>query len=134
MQKQACFSGSLRSFFFTRAGCCSARVLTEAIANKCRVILVKDHGVYFLAEFGESTPEGEQKLLSYALGCNPNVDPFDDWWECANRELGGDDFGEFLDPHNAVFTQILNSEDDLELFVTPTHLSMQAVQASTIRK
>ena len=27
-------------------------VLAEAEANKCRVVLVKDHGVYFLAERG----------------------------------------------------------------------------------
>ncbi len=45
-------------------------VLTEAEANKCRVVLVKDHGVYFLAERGERTPEGRQKLLAYAIGCN----------------------------------------------------------------
>ncbi|TWR41707.1 DUF3085 domain-containing protein [Xanthomonas vasicola] len=33
-------------------------VLTEAIANQCRVILVKDQGVYFLAEHGERRPGG----------------------------------------------------------------------------
>lgn len=54
-------------------------VLAEAEANKCRVVLVKDHGVYFLAERGERTPEGRQKLLAYAIGCNPDFDPFDDW-------------------------------------------------------
>lgn len=32
-------------------------VLAEALANRCRVILVKDHGVYFLAERGERRPE-----------------------------------------------------------------------------
>ncbi len=55
---------------------------------------VKDHGVYFLAERGERTPEGRQKLLAYAIGCNPDIDPFDDWWERARAELGGDDFAE----------------------------------------
>ena len=33
-------------------------VLAEAIANQCRVILVKDHGVYFLAERGERRSDG----------------------------------------------------------------------------
>ena len=69
-------------------------VLAETEANKCRVVLVKDHGVYFLAERGERTSEGRQKLLAYAIGCNPDIDPFDDWWERARTELGGDDFAE----------------------------------------
>ncbi len=80
-------------------------VLAEAVANQCQVILVKDQGVYFLAERGERTPERSQKLLAYAVGCNPAIDPFDDWWELARIELGG---------------------DDLELSTT-THLSLQVV-------
>ncbi|VCX92464.1 hypothetical protein BANRA_03397 [Pseudomonas aeruginosa] len=39
-------------------------VLTEAIASQCRVILVKDQGVYFLAEQGERRPDGRVKLLA----------------------------------------------------------------------
>lgn len=102
-------------------------VLAEAIAREGRVILAKDQGVYFLAEFGERTPEGRRKLLAYAVGCNPDTDPFDDWWELANAELGGDDFGEFFDSQEPVFTHILNSEDDLQLSATPTHLSLEAI-------
>ncbi|SUD31415.1 Protein of uncharacterised function (DUF3085) [Pseudomonas fluorescens] len=105
-------------------------VLAEAVARKGRVILAKDHGVYFLAEFGKRTPEGRHKLLAYAVGCNPDIDPFDDWWELARTELGGDDFGEFFDPQDGVFTRILNSEDDLELSASPTHVSLQAVPPS----
>ncbi|MGK8436744.1 DUF3085 domain-containing protein [Ectopseudomonas hydrolytica] len=103
-------------------------VLAEAVANRCHVILVKDQGVYFLAEHGERRPEdGRVKLLAYAVGCNPDVDPFDDWWELARVELGGDDFGEHLDPTSSVFARILNSEDDLELSATATHLSFKPV-------
>lgn len=58
-------------------------VLTEAIANQCRIVLVKDQGVYFLAERGERRPDGRQQLLAYAVGCNPDTDPFDDWWHLA---------------------------------------------------
>jgi len=36
-------------------------VLAEAVANQCRVILVKDHGVYFLAERGERRPDGHDQ-------------------------------------------------------------------------
>jgi len=102
-------------------------VLAEAVANQCQVILVKDQGVYFLAERGERTPERSQKLLAYAVGCNPAIDPFDDWWELARIELGGDDFGEFFDPKEGVFARILKSGDDLELSATTTHLSLQVV-------
>ena len=72
-------------------------VLAEAAANQCRVILVKDQGVYFMAERGESRPDGRRKTMAYAVGCNPDVDAFDDWWELARAEFGGDDFGEFFD-------------------------------------
>ena len=100
-------------------------VLAEAIANQCRVALAKDQGVYFLAERGERRPDGRVKLLAYAVGCNPDTDPFDDWWELARTELGGDDFGEFLDPKEGVFARILHSTDDLMLSATPTHLSLE---------
>ena len=58
-------------------------VLVEAVANQCRVVLAKDQGVYFLAERGERRPDGRVKLLAYAVGCDPETDPFDDWWELA---------------------------------------------------
>lgn len=90
-------------------------VLTEALANQCRVILVKDQGVYFMAECGERRPDGRRKTIVYAVGCNPDADPFDDWWELARAEFGGDDFGEFFDPEEPVFARIQHSEDDLEV-------------------
>ena len=43
-------------------------VLTEAIANQCRIVLVKDQGVYLLAERGARRPDGRQQLLAYAVG------------------------------------------------------------------
>lgn len=105
-------------------------VLTEAIANKCSVILVKDQGVYFLSEHGDRRPDGRVKLLAYAVGCNPDTDPFDDWWELAGTELGGDDFGEFFDPNDGVFARILHSTDDLMLSATATHLSLEAIPSA----
>ncbi len=101
-------------------------VLAEAVVNQCRVILVKDQGLYFLVERAERRPDGRQKLIAYADGCNPDVDAFDDWWELASAEFGGDDFGEFFDPHDGVFTLILSGEGDLEVSATATHLLLQA--------
>lgn len=102
-------------------------VLAEAAANRCHVVLVKDQGVYFLAERGERRPDGRQKLVAYAVGCNPDVDPFNAWWEQARVELGGDDFAEYFDPQDRLFARIQSSEDDLELSATQTHLSLQTV-------
>lgn len=102
-------------------------VLAEAVANQCRVVLAKDQGVYFLAERGERRPDGRQALIAYAVGCNPDIDPFDDWWELALAELGGDDFGEHFDPRAKVFMYILNSEDDLELSARATYLFLKRV-------
>ena len=105
-------------------------IIAEALTNRCRIILVKDHGVYFMAERGEHRPDGRQKLIAYAVGCNPDVDPFDTWWDRARIEFGGDDFGEFLDIGDSVFMRILNSQDDLEVSATATHLSFQVVPAT----
>lgn len=43
-------------------------VLAEAVVNQCHVVLVKDQGVYFLAERGEHGPDGRQTLIAYAVG------------------------------------------------------------------
>lgn len=106
-------------------------VLTEAIANQCRVILVKDQGVYWLAEHGERLASHRQKWIAYAVGCNPDVDAFDDWWPLGRDELGGDDFGEHFDPKMKVFKQILDSKDDLLLTASETHLTLEAVRAKS---
>ena len=79
--------------------------------------------MYFLAERGERRPDGRQQLLAYAVGCNPDTDPFDDWWHLAGRELGGDDFAEYFDPKDGLFTRLLHSADDLVQSATATHLS-----------
>ena len=81
--------------------------------------------MYFLAERGERRPDGRQALLAYAVGCNPDTDPFDDWWHLAGRELGGDDFAEYFDPKDGLFTRLQHSADDLVLSATATHLSQQ---------
>jgi hypothetical protein len=101
-------------------------VLVEALTNQCRLILVKDRGVYFMSEKGERRADGRWKRIAYAVGCNPEVDPFDDWWHRANSAFGGDDFGEFLDPREGVFAHLLQSEDDLRVSATATHLNLQA--------
>ena len=77
-------------------------VLAEAVANQCRITLVKDQGVYFLAERGERRLDGRHKTIAYAAGCNPDVDALDDWWELARAEFCNDDFREYFDPQEGV--------------------------------
>src|SRR3546814_17328253 len=105
-------------------------VLAEAVANQCRVVLAKDQGVYFLAEQGARRPDGRVKLLAYAVGCNQDTDPFNDRWELAHAELGGDDFGEFFDQKEGVFARILHGTDDLILYATTTHLAPAVVTSA----
>ncbi|HCJ1229260.1 DUF3085 domain-containing protein [Pseudomonas aeruginosa] len=102
-------------------------VLAEALGHQCRVVLVKDQGVYWLSEHGERLPSGRQKLLAYAVGCNPDTDPFDDWYDLARVELGGDDFAEHFDLSDGVFRHILDTDNDLELVASETHLMLRVV-------
>jgi hypothetical protein len=100
-------------------------VLVEAVTNQCRVILVKDRGVYFMSEKGERRPDGRWKRIAYAVGCNPDID--DDWWKLARAETGGDDFGAYCDPDDSCFMQIMQNECDLEVSVTTKHLIFKPV-------
>ena len=43
------------------------------------------------------------------------------------RELGGDDFAEYFDPKDGLFTRLQHSADDLVLSATATHLSLAVV-------
>ncbi|WP_234349426.1 DUF3085 domain-containing protein, partial [Xanthomonas citri] len=64
------------------------------------------------------------------LGHAPDTDPFDNWWELARDELGGDDFAEYFDPKDGVFNRMLHSADDLILSATATHLSLEVVPSA----
>lgn len=102
-------------------------VIAEAIANKCGLSLLTDEGVYLIADIGEDTPDGRRKLIAYAVGCDPDIDHFDAWSQTVLAELGEEDFIGWFDVQEAVFQRILNSDDDLQLFATQTHLSIAAV-------
>jgi hypothetical protein len=67
------------------------------------------------------------KLLAYAVGCNPDTDPFDDWWElcapnwAATTSASTSTEGRRLHAHPA------HRQDDLMLSATATHLSLEVV-------
>lgn len=98
-------------------------VIAEAIANKCKIALVKDQGVYFLSEKGEME-NGERKHICYAEGCNPSVDA--EWYETGRDECGGDDFVERFDPTDAVFTRVQKVKRDLQVDVSETSIGFSS--------
>jgi hypothetical protein len=103
-------------------------VLAEAVANQCRVILVKDQGVYFLAERGERRPDGRQKHIAYASVATPMSMRSTTAGSWRTSSLAAMILGS---PQEGVFAHILHSEDDLDVSATATHLSLQAVTPRT---
>ena len=51
--------------------------------------LVGDNGVYLM--HNGVKPDGEKPLVVYANECNPDTQPFDEWWANKNDTFGGDD-------------------------------------------
>lgn len=103
-------------------------VFLEARERQCSVLLVKDHGVYFMAERGEADPAGHRRHIAYALECNPHKDAFDAWYDRARDELGGDDFAERFDANDALFSRVLEDGYDLTIRATASHLLLQVVE------
>ncbi|OEC52709.1 hypothetical protein A7K61_22840 [Pseudomonas sp. AP42] len=109
-------------------------VLAEAGINGCRVMLVKDHGVYLMSEIGETKPDGGgRQHVVYAAGCDPNVDDFDSWWNRAQDELGGDDFAEYFDIDDPVLASLRRTAGSLMVEATSTHLYLAAEVAPTAK-
>ncbi len=96
-------------------------VLAEAGIHGCRVVLVKDHGVYLMAERGESHPDGRRKRVAYAQGCNPELDDFETWWQRGRDEFGGDDFAEYFEIDDPVLASLRGTAGSLVIEATPTH-------------
>lgn len=109
-------------------------VLVEAGINRCRVMLVKDHGVYLMSEIGENKPNGGgRQHVVYAVGCDPNVDDFDSWWNRAQVELGGDDFAEYFDIDDPVLASLYGTAGSLVVEATSTHLYLAAEVGPTTK-
>lgn len=103
-------------------------VLSEAVIHNCPVVLVKDHGVYLVSENGEFDEKVQRKKhVAYAQGCNPDVDEFDDWWERASTEVGGDDCAEYLDVNDDPFQLVLAGGHDLHIQMSVTDIQVRAV-------
>lgn len=103
-------------------------VIQDAIEYNCEILLVKDHGIYFMAQQGEKTPDGSTRHIAYAQGCHPDVDEFDDWWELCREELGGDDFVEYFPHDSPFFNDVITHGYDLNLIATHEHFNFQTTK------
>ncbi|CAB3668895.1 MULTISPECIES: DUF3085 domain-containing protein [Paraburkholderia] len=101
-------------------------VICEARTQQCRIVLVKDHGVYMLSERGEMK-NGRRSIIAWTVECDPDTVPFDDWWERARAEFGGDDFVEYLDRNDAVFDRVIVEGFDLQIEADTGYLYINAV-------
>ncbi|REE18193.1 hypothetical protein B0G71_1190 [Paraburkholderia sp. BL27I4N3] len=101
-------------------------VICEARTLQCRILLVKDRGVYMLSEKGE-IENGRRSIIAWAVECNPDTVPFDDWWERARAEFGGDDCAEYLDHNDAVFERVIDEGFDLQIEADAGYLYINAV-------
>lgn len=101
-------------------------VISEARIQQCRIVLVKDHGVYMLSEKGK-VENGRRRIIEWAVECNPDTVPFADWWERAQAEFGGDDFVEYLDRDDAVFDRAIAECFDLQIEADAGYLCIDAV-------
>lgn len=103
-------------------------VLIEARSRVCHVILVKGQGVYMLPEKSDAPGNGQPRLIAYAVGCNPDTVPFDEWWDRCRTEFGGDDFAEYLDQNDAVFDRVIDDGWDLQIRADENNIYLNAVE------
>ncbi|MFP1824560.1 DUF3085 domain-containing protein [Lonsdalea quercina] len=102
-------------------------VIKEARNNKCRIILVKDQGLYMMSEKGARDPDtGRQKILCYAEGFNPDIQEMDQWYDELNAICGGDDFGEYIDINSPVFSTVTDNRSHLVVTFTDTQFELKA--------
>lgn len=96
-------------------------VLDEAMKNKCRVLLVQCHGLFFMSEKGEVRADGRQMHLAFAEGFNPDDNPLNDY-EFRLREIcGGSDFCQSVTAYHFAFRQVKETHANISVRFTPDH-------------
>ena len=90
------------------------------------LIIVGDNGVYFMT--GDTIPKlgiNDELPKANAVGCDPDKDEFNDWWELKRRTWGGDDGMERLDKQeildilNKCNTHLIIAFKAEEVFIAP---------------
>lgn len=96
-------------------------VLSEARANQCAVLLVKDQSLYLMSAVGEYFESGRRRHIAYAAGCQDEQD-IQAEWVMSRAGLSEGDFTEVLDADYPVFDRVLETGCDLDLLVMPDAL------------
>ncbi|THK37626.1 DUF3085 domain-containing protein [Ensifer sp. MPMI2T] len=87
--------------------------------------VVGDQGVYLM--HNAILPEGEKAFVVYAVECNPETLPFDEWWDTKRATFGGDDGADFIEAE--VIFNAASDGCDIEMTFTESEMSILAVMA-----
>ncbi|EAS1759904.1 DUF3085 domain-containing protein [Salmonella enterica] len=101
-------------------------VIEEALKNKCRVLLVQCHGLFFMSEKGETRPDGRWVNLAYGEGFNPDDHPVDDYDYLLRVICGGSDFCESVTARHFAFRQAIEKHADVCVRFTPEHFQISS--------
>ena len=101
-----------------------APVILEAHRNQCPLLLVKDNGLYFMAEKGELNPDTGRRLVAYAEGFDPDKADFDDWYDTLRDICGGDDFAETIESDTPLMNLVLNMHVNIRVEFTEQTLAI----------
>ena len=98
-------------------------VMEELQEKGGNMLLVKDEGIYLMAEKG-AFRQGRRLHIAYAEGFDPRLTENEDWYEKAYLEVGGDDFGEVLgnDFWGTFLEEVINKGCDVFIDVSETQL------------
>lgn len=98
-------------------------IIESARKYNCRIMLVKDGGVYLMVN------THNKMSIGYAKNCNPDIDP--DYFDYSSRHLGGNDFFESFDPHDKIFDWVINYQLNLQISRKGKKILLSAVRGES---
>lgn len=98
-------------------------IIKMAREHDCRIMLVKDGGVYLMVN------THNKMSIGYAKNCNPDIDP--DYFDYARRHLGGSDFFESFDPNDKLFDWVINYQLNLQIAMKGKKILFSAVRGES---
>lgn len=101
-----------------------APVFEEALANKCKVVVIKNHGLALISQKGEMNENNERSKIAFAEGFNPAKD--DEWYDELGDILGYDDFLHILEDLGVEqFNEILGFKRDIRIQFTSNQIILE---------
>lgn len=82
-------------------------IIQLARKNKTEILFVRDHGVYLMVSVNDAN------TICYAENCNPDID--ENWYLNSRTSLDGDDFGEYFDPFDTIFSKVIKLNKNLSI-------------------